>query len=551
MGSFPTQSEPSRGWLATLFCCSARGDAVEHIDLKRPISTQASPSHGETSSSSITKVIVKQLLTLVFLPVYSRAGTTMSYQQTLPEKISLPPYSPNFPFTRPVEDGDEFVRPQDRVRPASASVSISKSLDLDGSSLLSRNHHSWHSRSKTLGIHGKRPSIGQPTNFRHLDYTEPQRRSLVPLKLSPVTLGPSPHSHHALQPSNLEQFPYTGPSHVQRDIWVPDSPHSFLPPTRQTLAASGPDFPSMRHTFLEGFKPPKLPISSYSSSSSIRSLRQQAIDNHSSVVSRPNSIVTQSSASSLRSSRRLLPETSNTPLPTRTLPRLHKKRSSQSARKSTAEEFDLEIDREILELNTIVEERRAEAARAQLQDDKHIPAVAPRLAGRARSETLNDIGSALSRPLLAGSLPVSMTNRLSRPFTSVPEPYERPMSSQSDPRSSSRISGWLHNVLPSPSAASEPSGTTTAAATNHQRMASDMSLLTTGSSANSPSLTNASSSHTNGHSRTHTADYRFPPLSPLMLIPALASMEKAVPVKRAGECDFAPLERRMSVGVAL
>jgi hypothetical protein len=486
------------------------------------------------------------------LPAYSRAGTTMSYQSTLPEKTSFPTYPSNLPFTRPVEDGDEYVRPQDRVRPASASVSFTKSQHLDESPSLPRNHHSWHSRSQTLGTYGKRPSIGQPTNFRHLDYTEPQRRSLVPLKLSPVTLGPSPHSNQALQSSsNFEQSPHTGPFQVQRDIWVPDHPRGFLPPTRDTLSASSPEFPSMRHTFLEGFKPPKLPISSYSSSSSIRSLRQQTVDAHSSTVSRPNSIVTQSSASSLRSSRRLLPETSNTPLSSRTLPRLHKKRSSQSARKSTAEELDSEIDREILELNTIVEERRAEAARAQVQDDKHIPAVAPRLAGRARSETLNDIGSALSRPLLAGSLPVSMTNRLSRPFTSVPEPYERPMSSQSDPRSSSRISGWLHNVLPSPSGACEPSGTTTAAAPNHQRMASDVSLMTIGSSANSPSLTNASSSHTNGHSRTHTADYRFPPLSPPMLVPVQTSGGEAEPIKKVGERDFAPCERRMSVGVAL
>jgi hypothetical protein len=217
-----------------------------------------------------------------------------------------------------------------------------------------------------------------------------------------------------------------------------------------------------------------------------------------------------------------------------------------------ADDFDSEIDREILELNTIVEERRAEAARAQVRDHNHIPAVAPRLAGRARSETLTDIGSALSRPLLAGSLPVSMTNRLSRPFTSVPEPYERPMSSQSDPRPSSRVSGWLHDVLPSPlsPAASEPA----AAATNHQRMASDVSQLTVGSSANSPSLTNASSSHTtNGHSRNPTADYRFPPLSPPMLdaIGHPSSAYEGVPVKKAGEWRFDPADGRSSVGVAL
>jgi hypothetical protein len=82
-------------------------------------------------------------------------------------------------------------------------------------------------------------------------------------------------------------------------------------------------------------------------------------------------------------------------------------------------------------------------------------------------------------------------------------------------------------------------------------MASDVSLLTIGSSANSPSLTNTSSSHTNGHSRTHTAEYRFPPLSPPILVPSQSSVDDIVPVMKASGHEFAPLERRMSVGVAL
>jgi hypothetical protein len=64
------------------------------------------------------------------------------------------------------------------------------------------------------------------------------------------------------------------------------------------------------------------------------------------------------------------------------------------------------VDDAIRELNTIVEERRVKAmlgARREATDSEpprspttHVPAIAPRMAVRARSETLSDIGSAFS-----------------------------------------------------------------------------------------------------------------------------------------------------------
>lgn len=205
----------------------------------------------------------------------------------------------------------------------------------------------------------------------------------------------------------------------------------------------------------------------------MRSLRRYAHHDSSSVFSTPSRPSSSAGAFlshqqqqqySPASSIHSINTTFTTPL--RSLPRLiGRKRSSlsaTSARRSTSAESLLDwekIDREILELNTIVEERRAEAANVSNGNGsrpqtaaaasstsstgavaggssdsnnynskspsdslhQHIPAIAPGMAGRARSQTLSDIGSAFSKPLLAGSLPVAMNNRLSRPFTSMPD----------------------------------------------------------------------------------------------------------------------------------
>lgn len=79
--------------------------------------------------------------------------------------------------------------------------------------------------------------------------------------------------------------------------------------------------------------------------------------------------------------------------------RLQRKRSNQS-QKSYGHSGDSDVEKEVLELNTIVEERRAEGNKGRSRNS-HVPAVAPAMQVNARSETLNDIGSALSRPLTA------------------------------------------------------------------------------------------------------------------------------------------------------
>ena len=90
------------------------------------------------------------------------------------------------------------------------------------------------------------------------------------------------------------------------------------------------------------------------------------------------------------------------------------------------------MEKEVLELNTIVEERRAESNRVRSKDNHHVPAVAPSMQVGARSETLNDIGSALSRPLTVHHV---------NPGDAVVE-----LDSEELRPRSSRVSGWLSSV---------------------------------------------------------------------------------------------------------
>lgn len=83
-----------------------------------------------------------------------------------------------------------------------------------------------------------------------------------------------------------------------------------------------------------------------------------------------------------------------------------------------------EVDEEIRELNTIIEERRADAIRSGKSSPMpsplpglhhHVPALAPSYKMHVRSETLSDIGSAFSMPLVSKPLP-------DVPELSYPEP---------------------------------------------------------------------------------------------------------------------------------
>jgi hypothetical protein len=114
--------------------------------------------------------------------------------------------------------------------------------------------------------------------------------------------------------------------------------------------------------------------------------------------------------------------------------RPQRKRSDRS-KNSFGNPGDSDVEKEVLELNTIVEERRAEGNRLRSRDGRHIPAVAPSMQVGVRSETLNDIGSALSRPLAVQHL--------------TPGYADDELGGKEHQPKTSRVSGWLSDVTTS------------------------------------------------------------------------------------------------------
>lgn len=340
--------------------------------------------------------------------------------------------------TRAVPKSGSFTE-DDRVRPISERPPSLKPLDLGEMSLMGRiTLHGRRKSSTNLLWSPKRISIGPPKDFRKLDMTEKQRRSLKPLQLEPVVLK----GHEGELPSEpvmLSQVSNTTDEASHRHSYreARDTPWRRCQQT-STIAR---EEPSPMETPVEPVVPREATkkqisarpmLSIQSSSSSIRSLRRQAMESSASGTC---------SSSSRPSGERI---------------RLHRKRSNQSNRLSSAESKDL--DQEILELNTIVEERRAESGRGRSLVDLHVPAVAPNMSLRTRSETLTDIGSAFSRPLRletdcqATSKMVSpfrspAKSRLSRPFTNMPDPALTVQEAGVVRRPSSRVTGWLSNIL--------------------------------------------------------------------------------------------------------
>lgn len=278
-------------------------------------------------------------------------------------------------------------------------------LDFGETPLLSRSSSPVRQKSSSSNI--KRITIGQPTAFRHLD-TERPRRSLIPLQLEPVTLRESvveSDSDLALNNRIIETDHNTGRATTDCVSLEPQ-----LRRFRKTLSlTSVPSAsPVERHRsshFIIEHHPRRPVLSSRSSSSSMRSMRRQASESHSSSSSSPHQSIDWS--------------------------RLSRKRNS--IWKSLSDNAEFDIEQEVLELNTIVEEIRSESSRSP---DEHVSAVAPFMALRARSETLSDIGSAFARPRPRqideepeqesrlnsdGQTMFPMENRLSRPFTAMPD----------------------------------------------------------------------------------------------------------------------------------
>lgn len=350
-----------------------------------------------------------------------------------------------------------------------------KSLDLGASSLMPRhNNVDLDSEPK----HVQPPSLSTP------------RQGLVPLRLRPVVLRESPDIEFLAKdtPSSdtENRVGQRARSDSTQDL-LGDSKRESYRDTRETpyqrCSRRSRDMLAMLPSTRPSESTPTRPTVSTQSSAS--SLRRQAIETRV-LSSRP-------SAESFRPPARL-----------------KRKHSDPLSRKVA----DIDVDQEILELNTIVEERRADAARSHAPD-AHIPAVAPLMKVRARSETLNDIGSAFSRPLTARDV-TKAEDVLER----EPRP-RRPATSRGPSGSSNRVSGWLSSIITSSSPAQAPHAQESfykcSPMASQPRPVSRSSLCSLVTELESPSLTLASSptATSKGHSRSLTMESRLTALEPV------------------------------------
>ncbi|KAF2165063.1 hypothetical protein M409DRAFT_55963 [Zasmidium cellare ATCC 36951] len=490
MGLFVSDDGHYQGWLAALLCCWAALSEDEHPIEKKKISRPTT------------------------------ARNTIWNEQPTP--LRPMPSTPSRTLTATTDKGIEAAfNDDDLVRPISERPPSIKPLDFGGESPL-LGKMSLHARQKSSTTLPKRISISRPTDFRRLEYTEKQRRSLVPLQLSPVVLRehtPEPLSHDptgnrlSRSADGLMEDTTNIRNSYRASRGTPFERCQQLSSTaRLSEPAAGVNERGQIILDTKVNTPTRPPLSTQSSSSSMHSLRRQALESSSSASTTP----------SRPSSERI---------------RLKRKRSNQ---KNSGGSAELNVDKEILELNTIVEERRAESTRPQSPTgDGHVPAVAPLMPVRARSETLTDIGSAFSRPLISVTTsmsqpeentisPVEKTfspvtpikSRLSRPFVSMPDPSVDQTGRVPIRRPSSRVTGWLTSLL---SSSSTPAPNTsnptqepfyTCAPPVRRRPVSEASLCTSNTDLESPAFTATSSPMSKSHSRSLTAESRMTPISP-------------------------------------
>jgi len=364
-----------------------------------------------------------------------------------------------------------------------------------GDSLFQSPRPNHQKRESSFGGLG-RSSIGAPRSIRRTQRADGQRASLValvPLRLGPVILATTPEpneSLHAISPT------------------IPAQTHQRSESTQGLLVQSKREsYRAQRDTpFQRCQQSSTTALSTKTSASSLQNGGQEDLHDGSTVVkhTKRSSVSRGSSFDSLNKQARE-PRASSSERN-----RLTRKRSLSNARKAPIDIGDSNIDREILELNTIVEERRAEQARPLSPPAQHVAAIAPSMAVRARSDTLNDIGSALARPLTARETahavePLDTSEKRTRPSTS---------------RTSTRVSGWLSGLLPTINtstdmASREPFYKCEVPARHRTRSAmSSRTSMASVTELNSPSLTAASSPTTKGHGRSLTAESRLTPISP-------------------------------------
>ncbi|KAF2257827.1 hypothetical protein CC78DRAFT_171492 [Lojkania enalia] len=272
-----------------------------------------------------------------------------------------------------------------------------------------------------------RPSIGLPMDFRHNegfdgadgmqsmfdDTSMPvrRRRSFRPLELSIYVdngrLSPLPD----FSTSEWEKLPAELEIPTQALVRGRDSRTNSLISNRSTssyLIQRKPVGSGSRRSSIQSQT--ELLQQSRPVSGSLPFLYEEPKSRPDSIVSIPNTLHRSSTQGSVSSSRRILSRVAS--------PNRSRSNTESSVARGSLRRAKTDVDEAIRELNTIVEERRADAYRSNTQSpaltsrpppspSHHVPAIAPSLRMHVRSETLSDIGSAFSVPLATKPLPTT------------------------------------------------------------------------------------------------------------------------------------------------
>lgn len=426
--------EPSSPWLAINFGCCASRDSYESDDVRPAL------PHDN--------------------------GTEMQICYSQPQSVPLPRAEPEHPRPTTSHSMGRHVsqwvaNSRDFASKASARTSIATL------------HRPWTSHSKA------RPSISRPTDFRRYDGVDGvesmmeensmpvrRRRSFRPLELS-IYLADG-------RLSPLPDFSDSEWDKLPAQLGLPALAHVRDHDSRTNSISSNPSTSS--------YLIQRRPIGSGSRRSSVQSTHSTTLPPGSyypeeNLMSRPESLARDSIRRSSTHSGLISPYRSLSRLssPSRARSNTEGGHILSSSARGSLRKPRTDVDEAIRELNTIVEERRADAYRSNNQSpafirrpppspSHHVPLIAPSLRMHVRSETLSDIGSAFSVPLAPKPLPTpppAMSRRgtkltltpPSRAFTGGPlssNPITPPTPTAPSPTTAiGRLGAWLKRSLPS------------------------------------------------------------------------------------------------------
>ncbi|PVI01922.1 hypothetical protein DM02DRAFT_332781 [Periconia macrospinosa] len=482
-----TQKAP---WLAMTLggCCASRKDFVD-------------PDDNESSRA---------------LRVNEESEVQICYEQ--PQPISQPIASPT--IARPSTSHSTMSRHLSQWAAQGRDFATRASSRASVHTLALTRPHKTHPRP--------RPSISRPMDFRHTDSVDGiqsmlddatmpvrRRRSFQPLELSIYLpdgrLSPLPDFEEDGWVKKPAQAVVRNRDSATDSISSGSGASDWL--VQRKPVGSGSRRSSVQSVQSVQSSQSRPPSSTFSVLPFLLEEPEASADSN---ASSPALVRRSHTSSTLSSSRRVLSRLSS-PSPSRA-----RASTAPSSRPGSLRKFKVdrdpssdEVDAAIRELNTIVEERRADAYRSANYGSRfdnlpppspssHVPAIAPSLRMKVRSETLSDIGSAFSAPLVAKPLPTppkpssaSKSLRLEPPKRTFSGPLDSNPITPPTPTIPGRLGAWLKRSLPpTPSSTSFKTASSTPSSFKSLKSPKSLKSLRSSKSSTTPTTSFYQCQHT-------------------------------------------------------